>query len=554
MTNMTRSPVTPLLILGVAGGIAIAVHGCIVPDDRYCTQSAQCRTRDPSHPICDPVNHFCVAPGDGGTGCSSNDDCNEPDRARCDTQKYVCAPCTIASMNPDGTNPDCAGLKPADARSPSLPYCVSQGTATTCVECMTDKDCKRIAAPICNTTTHMCRPCRAHKECARDVLCDNGTRCGGQSGSLVCISQADVDSRADLVSLAGACASDGVSGQVVYVHGPKGVVLCDDAGAGTSYDHPRCSVQAGVNQANINHWPYVRVVGAGYSESVLVNATPGGTIILVGAETPAGDPMAGMQNQMAGAPVFDVTGTGTKVILDEFSVVQMQANRTAVHCKDGSLAIRGSHILGTTDPASPADMPGVLLEDCDATLDGNYIGVTQGGAMMAHGIGVQIVNPVSDHRYVIENNVIAGNMGKALDMHQADAAILQFRFNTVYGNGQSKTAGTFGGIFCPVAGKTFQDSIIASNTQQGGSQFMGSCAFVQVVVGKAEPAGPEKLNSIDPMLDATFHLKAEVRGTPNDCCIDKIAPIAGLPDHDIDRRSRPQNVKWDIGAHEVPAP
>jgi hypothetical protein len=204
-----------------------------------CSTSAQCS--DPALPYC--VNQRCVSCADGGgdagcklrdparpicgtagkcAECSSNDHCKAaPDKAFCTAG--TCVGCQLAAPTVcTGTTPLCnpttgvcgACLTDSDCKLDTTPACVDGhcascalappgkcasikpnsptcGPTGACVECLTSADCTLAAArPICNTATHVCRPCTADNECAARGPNDPGICLDNRGGT--CATEAEV--------------------------------------------------------------------------------------------------------------------------------------------------------------------------------------------------------------------------------------------------------------------------------------------------------------------------------------------------------------------------
>jgi hypothetical protein len=136
-----------------------------------------------------------------------------------------------------------------------------------------------------------------------------------------------------------------------------------------------------------------------------------------------------------------------------------------------------------------------------------------------------------------------------------------FSHNTVARNGWSGGSGIVGGIVS-VSSTTIPiaNSIIYGNskTQQGGSQLSGNLQLTYVDIDDTVlPSGLGNRNlpvdyvstNSSPFDVPNFRLAG--RTTNNlACCVDQIP--SSIVDHDFDGTKRPINVKFDIGAHEVP--
>lgn len=522
--------------------LVLCAAGCRALDPAYCDENHRCT--DPALPACHPTGHYCIQPPDGGVLCKGDEDCSDPARPRCDQPTALCVPCQ-AEMN---------AAVCAHFRKPERPHCVAAGPgkATSCVECLADADCRDPARPICQADTHACQSCQEHIECGPDSVCSDGTRC---KNSWVCIHPGDAVKDDGGVSLGGRCALNGPGGRVVYVGGLPEAGTCKDPGnPGFLPSLPKCTLEDALKEALASRRDYVRLLGVPppLPATMAINNTNGRRLIFVGA------PNKTMMRpaQVNGMDTLITVSGGARVTLDTLILRELTINKIAVSCTDSALTMRGCKLQGATTAPEMVPHPGLRISDCDTVLDRNYVGASNG--QRGHGSGITIIDSVG-HSYRIENNIIAGNLGPALDLSSAISANLQFGFNTVTQNGDPKAS--FGGILCPAAGplKSLYASIIFRNStyMAGGSQFLLSrCDFDNTVTGKDEPQKPGMINK-DPALDSNLHFDmsdAARKKANQDCCIDKVPPMPGLPDHDIDngRRPQPKNGRWDIGAYELP--
>lgn len=537
--------VTLLLCLALPGLSCLAV-----PDELYCANSEVCRERASQacskdmgdeaclraaeRQFCDPVKRECdlLQPG----SCVTDDQCPSPATARCDTTISKCVPC----MPPQDGAPsmDCFHFT-----NPARPYCVNERQGSICAECMGNPDCP-VSRPICDG--NVCRPCREHKECGPEVVCDDPTDPSGNTGkpcrnSWVCMSALDAP---ELKDREGRCASNSpTTGRVIYVR-QKTNNNCRDEGPGTP-DQPLCTISKGVDLALSlpNRVRYVRLLGP-----ILEAAAPvtwdNARLVIVGAETKF-DPRTTVRDVKT---LFDITGKNASIVLDQLTLMEDKPNTTAVGCKASdpgtSLTIRRSKVRGATTAANAMGFaPAIDSNGCDTVLLLNEIGAEQAG-QPAHAAGVRFQG-TEGRSYRVVGNLIAGNLGQALFLGASTGA--ELRFNTIVGNGRGAAA--FGAVGC-LAGTSARigQSIVSDNTLTGMSQFDLNCSltFEQVVVGPAE-MGAAGADRSAPNLDPkAFRLTPQ-----STACIDKVTPAPGYPNRDLDGTPRPEGAALDIGAFEL---
>lgn len=159
-----------------------------------------CSTIDdcPADQTCDRNNGVCVEPpddptnpGNPGTPCSYNSDCEDDEI--CNTSTFVCEP--EPEINPGGLCED-------DADCAAGQECDDSGSLNVCVDgpypaCTSDASCQN--GEFCNTETNTCEEegpatCDTNSDCADSEICNAETRTcepGTEGGK--CESDADCD-------------------------------------------------------------------------------------------------------------------------------------------------------------------------------------------------------------------------------------------------------------------------------------------------------------------------------------------------------------------------
>ena len=547
------------LLGGVGLGLALgSLAGCVVQDPLYCSDSNQCPTVETAtgsvKQSCHPLRHICVGgTGDGGTdACFEDKNCSgDPAHSKCELMTGACVACDPAD---NATSNSCANV--TDAK-----ICATVGGVNKCVGCLTNLDCP-FAKPICDN--NQCRPCGAHKDCEGEVKCGNDlTVC---TDSLVCVRDGDLDGVP-----AGSCAQNGSGekGRVLYVNKQAANCSDTDPAFGTTFDKPLCEASRAwdLARAQVNR-RYVRMVGTS-------------------PYYPIGQPLTELSLSFIGAPtknymtpaiiegrgvLFNVSGTAN-ITIDQLQLSQQNQNNMLVSCtgtmtKSPTVRVWQSQLMGNTPISfSGTQVAAVDVYNCNLHLSGNMIGANSQAKLTdalatAHTMGINIVDTMGGGQtsYLIENNVIAGNVGTAISLLGASNGTpkISLRFNTIIGNGRNSVKYD-GGVRCPFGGmlQEFSSSIVVGNTPDGNGTQMrdgDSCSPKNVVLGTSDTnrTKPWAIPLL-PMLDDLFRLPDNAANRA--CCIDKVSPASGetLPATDIDGRARPlpTNGKWDIGASEL---
>lgn len=374
-------------------------------------------------------------------------------------------------------------------RSSATPRCTSAGHCAACRAATQQDDCPA-TQPICRPEG-TCAPCISHDECP----------------SLVCL----VD---------GSCAP---AANVLYADKQNCAANPDGSRA-----KPWCEISDAL--AHLNGRAIVRVMGS--STPYQGVHPPGGeNLLLVGpGQSSATSLLTSALLYTADQQGLLLDGEGGQLTLDGFEV-RGGSGLDGIACQK----------TGTTAPAltvrrsfvHDSGGAGIMSSGCAVTIDQSEITRNPQG-------GLQFFNTA----YAITNSFIVGNFTVAASFSSFSAGV--FRHNTIAQN----SASVGGAVFdCgnPIAPRSLENSLLWSNS--GASLFTGNCLFTYIDAPEVLPGtgnrslAPHFVNAaagdchLDPNQD-------------NTCCIDQI-PWSPLG-YDIDGRTRPQRLSWDIGAHEVP--
>ena len=178
----------------------------------------------------------------------------------------------------------------------------------------------------------------------------------------------------------------------------------------------------------------------------------------------------------------------------------------------------------------------------DLTIDGSAVGVVStGSATINRAIirGVQNAISASQGTLNITNALVSATGGTAVELVGTAGSIAS---TTVYSNWYS--AGSPAGVRCASASVAIRSSIVwtPTTTQRVGVE--GGCPLSSSIVG---PVGVAGAPSSDPLFiniaTRDFRLSG---GSPA-----RDAADSG-PTTDIDKRPRPQGLRFDLGAYETP--
>ena len=530
--------------LMAVAAIALCQSSCVVPDPEYCVTDEDCARiigESDQKYVCHLTHHSCTP--FSLLSCVKDADCTTPGAPRCNVSASRCEPCIV------GDDTSCAHLG-------TTPFCAITPGGATCVACLKDLDCPA-SAPICDSQS--CRPCSKHTDCEGTLNCENGSQC---TDSLVCISDSDLSPE-----LAGRCAQNGPQGRIVYVQNDP--AKCKDAGQpGTDIDQPYCNLDPAYDEAKSRLRTYVRAIRGSSDYVSMSRLVQSGRYVFIGAPVPS----RGIDKPATVGAIgttFLVSGAGN-ITIDGFDLLELSPHKTIIQCYATppndvpTLTLRNSIVRGQT----PTDdiyfnTPAVDLISCKARIYGNVIGLASlkdamGTTTVSNGGGLKIStnSTFSGISYVIENNVIAGNVGIGVNFYDSTFPDVTFRFNTVAYNGRKIGGTAYAGINCPLNGNVpIGYSIVVKNGT--GTQFQNptQCNFKQVVVGSSETLMGAGLLPSNPLFDAAkddFSLSATA--TQNkDCCIDQAVPLPNETFPAFDRVGNLRGpMKWDIGAYEAP--
>ncbi len=490
-------------LITMAVGMAL-VAGCKdVPNPNvFCDGTSKYPCNDSAFPYCDVGSGRCVSAIPDLGGCTGS---------VCDLS---CGACDLGvDMTSCQTSAQCADVAPICSsmacRACTGPTddaeCVSHNTNTprcdsnsgNCVACLPannaqSADCKAAMSPICGAGS-ICRVCAAHAEC----------------GSLVCNSD-------------GSCAAQS---DVAYVDNKNGT--CTGTHTGTIGD-PYCDIQIAIMMSGKS---IVRAAGSTLAYGRLTIASGSITIVGPGGMTSPSVKVGGDLTN----PAVSVSGSSTAVKLDGIEITGGGAGQDGVVCSSTTV---GPALTLFRTYVHNVPGRGLTTSKCVVTVDRTQIGPANGGGGMG----------ITDGTYAVTNSFIVANGTLGPGVALSTGSTGTFRHNSVVNN---LVAAGIGGIDCGTgAMKTIENSIVFGNTKSGASQVTTTCslAFVDIdetsAVSSNRNVAPDFVNAVT----SDFHLNGKTANN-NSCCIDQIASSPIL--YDYDGTARPQNVKWDIGAHEL---
>jgi hypothetical protein len=442
--------------------------------------------------------------------------CGDPAFPSCDVTAHQCVAVppdmTTMGMEPPSPPLDLArqDLASSACHGPSdcpagKPICDGNGTCRACQGTSDDAPCaqRSTATPRCLASTGMCSACSSPGLQTSD--CGNATPiCDSDGNCRACLGHDECTSR--VCNLDGTCAP---SSTVAYANNGDGT--CIGTHAGTLAD-PACDIAAALSVQ-----PLVRVFGSSAAYARLTLSS--GTLRIVGPGI-VSSPTAMLSGDLSN-PAIAIGGATTSVTLDGIEVSGGGTGQDGIFCSQASLGPSLTMLRSWVHGVGGA---GIDATKCTVSLDRDAIGPgNTGGGIVLTGARYSIINTFIDVNGVNAPGV-SFNTGAA-------ATGFGFMHNTIV-----KNAG--GGIMCG-ATTSIVSSIVWGNT---GMDTSGSCTLMS-----STSLAPDFVNAAGPSYD--FHLAGRTVANLS-CCVDQIA--SSPVDHDYDGRPRPQNIKWDIGAHEVP--
>jgi hypothetical protein len=387
------------------------------------------------------------------------------------------------------------------------PICDGNGRCHSCAGSSDDGACaqRSPSTPRCLTSVGMCAACSTPGAQTSD--CSAATPiCNSDGTCRSCVTHDECTSR--ICNLDGTCVSPG---SVAYAGNNNG--SCSGAHAASAAD-PACEISAALAVQ-----PVVRVFASTVAYARLTLAS--GTVRIVGPGLLA-SPTAMLSGDLSN-PAVTISGATTNVTLDGLEVSGGGTGQDGIFCSQASLGPSLTMLRSWVHGVGGA---GIDATKCDVILDRDMIGPGNAGGGLV----------LTSARYSIINSFFAVNgvSGAGVTFNAGATALpsgFGFMHNTIVKN-------SGGGILCGAVA-SIVSSIVWGNS---GTDTMGSCTLT----GSTSLA-PDFVSAGGPGYD--FHLAGRTVANMA-CCIDQIAtsPV----DHDYDGRKRPQGVKWDVGAHEVP--
>lgn len=454
------------------------------------------------------------------------------------TAATVCGPSEPICAADGGTCRVC--LSSADdvvcaSRSASSPRC--EPSLGECVACRGDtqgSDCAS-ATPVCDGTSHACRICKAHKECATFGAWP------------------ETDSASGICTTSGACAT---AGQVLFVdnRGSATCVASNPTRDGT-LTHPFCEI----SEALVSPKPYILVRGSSqaYGSIVIPSAAPI-TLSIVGPGLRA-TPPATISPTAINTPGVILLGDGAHaldVTLDGVAVTG-GAGATSGHgisCTGAAATTQTKLRVFRTVVHSNAVL-GISATGCDVTLDQDIIGQlpstmnNAGGGIALASCSYNITNTL------VDRNGSATAETKAINLTGTGSSSNRI-VNVTVADNLSQTVAA--GIFCGETNQPTLFNVVAhgnTNGDQVSCTSIASSAFSGATGGNQSTTGCASGDLFVSPLTPNFNYtpKVPVGGTCTAVLADK-GNAAGAPDHDLFASPRPQPTgsKPDIGAIEVP--
>ncbi len=515
------------LILIVA---ALGPVGCTKTNPAYCLSNDECPG------LCNMDTHACEGSAEDA---GSPDAVIPPDAMTCGGNDEC-----LAERAPicDTTTSVCRGCAGTGATSEctqllaSTPYCADDGR---CAPCAGIEGCSGDAfAPVCDTVNLECRACEGSGVVSECMDVDSTRpRCAVDGRCVECEAHGDCTSEV-CNEPAGTCVS---SSLILYVDG--GTAGADTGGCGGSAN-PCRTISYALDQrvAQI----YVRVRDGNYFDNLDLS---GDTLTFIGAGADlvgaaSGPPVVDVKNGAditfdgmtvrgaTNAPGISCSGSSTKLVLRGGVSIQANGGR-GLDSNGCGVSIEQSFVLGN-------DSVGVFINGGSVDLHHSEISGNDGGGMQVVQASLSIVN-----NFIVDNGKGGGGGSDVAGLminNIGFTTVEMLAFNTIADN-RARDGSTTYGVSCNVSGAS--TSTVSSNVvYNGGSNTVvsGNCVWKNSLYKGA--AGMQNIDENPKFVSSTdFHLESD---SP---CRDKGETIPAV-DTDYDGDPRPEGSGHDMGADE----
>ncbi len=388
------------------------------------------------------------------------------------------------------------------------------------------------AMPVCEIATDMCVGCSTSNDCTRFVgaqVCDDDGACVECVDNGDCsVSKPICDAKQcracanDDDCASGACADDGTcldEASAIYLS-PTGTDVAPCSKGAPCRDLKFALEQAGVRE-------HVVFAPGQYTTAGAVSNSPATKVSIHGH----GASVSG------GSADFPALRTRIPTAVEDLDLICPTADGRALAVES---ATRLERVM--VRAFRPIETSAQVTAD-DVEIEAGEVGIRSSGTLVfnrvrMHGGTSALITTSGSIDFT--DVLIFDTGGVAIDAQNTSG---QIKFSTIARTGQA-TTGTFG-VHCSISAIALHASIVWTTSGAGRAPVDGSCTqFVTSILGPA--AVPNALNS-NPLFVGenanNFRLGA---GSPARDAID-----AG-PTLDLDRATRPQGSRFDLGAFETP--